>query len=232
MQLFYHPLPENEAFLLNVEESHHCLKVLRKRVGDEIFVVDGKGTKITARITGIIGHQCRLEMVGKETGYGKKDYRLEVGIALPKNVHRLEWFVEKATELGADAIYPLRTERTERQRCNTERLHKIMIAAMKQSGRAYLPQLHAVTPFDRITEYVQPDMHNLIAVCGNYPHLKTIYRPLGSVLILIGPEGDFSEAEREKAVAGGFEPVSLGSARLRLETAALAVCSFVHLVNG
>jgi len=242
--LFYAPdiainlqLPETEA--------HHCLKVLRMQQGDILQITDGKGVFYQAEIAEIysrgiagqarndkISNCCKINILETIPQPPHWKGRIEIALAPTKNADRIEWFAEKATEIGIDKISFLRCRFSERKEMSTERILKIMISAMKQSEKARLPELQAMTGFK---EFIRQDFdgQKLIAHC--YPDekipLAQACRNGENVLILIGPEGDFSEEEVESAKERGFIPVSLGASRLRTETAALAACQTVHVVK-
>ena len=230
MLLFYAPdillrpeLPE--------QESQHCVKVLRKQAGDEIDVTDGKGFFYKAQITEANPKRCQLHIT-ETIPKCPKCPKIELAVAPTKNADRMEWLAEKATEMGVDSIAFLKTRYSERKQLNTERIRKILIAAMKQSEKAVLPQLLEMTGFE---QYVQQafDGQKMIPHChpGEKPLLSRSYRKGENVRILIGPEGDFSEEEVALALTHGYQAVSLGETRLRTETAALVVCQTIHILN-
>jgi 16S rRNA (uracil1498-N3)-methyltransferase len=231
MILFYAPdisfcpeLPEGESL--------HCVRVLRKGIGDEIDVTDGKGYFYKAQITDASPKRCQLSV--KETIVGQSfcPVRLEIAIAPTKNAERVEWLAEKATEMGVSSFTFLKTRYSERKTLNLDRIRKILIAAMKQSEKAVLPELQEMTGF---APYVALpfDGQKFIPHCrsGEKPFLSCAYHKGENVRILIGPEGDFDEEEIALALAQGYQAVSLGDTRLRTETAALAVCQTVHVIN-
>ena len=231
MLLFYAPdiainpqLPEAEA--------QHCLKVLRMQQGDTIRLTDGKGCFYRAEIAEANPKHCRLNLL--ETIAQKPSWKVKIEIALAptKNLERIEWFAEKATEIGIDKISFLRCRFSERKEIKTERIRKILVSAMKQSGKAWLPVLQEITDFQTFIRQ-NFDGQKFIAHC--YPDekipLAQAYSQNENVRILIGPEGDFSEEEVASAKAQKFLPVSLGGSRLRTETAALTACQTIHVVN-
>jgi len=242
--LFYAPdivinrqLPETEA--------HHCLKVLRMQQGDALRLTDGKGFFYQAEIAetdyrGIAGQArndktancCKVNLLETIPQPPLWKGRIEIALAPTKNTDRIEWFAEKATEIGIDKITFLRCRFSERKELSIDRIRKIMISAMKQSEKAWLPELQAMTAFEEFIRYGF-DGQKFIAYC--FPdekiHLAQAYRNNENVLVLIGPEGDFSEEEVATAKECGFIPVSLGESRLRTETAALVACQTVHVVN-
>ena len=230
--IFYTPDIQGLQYTLNEEESSHAVRVLRLKAGDEITLVDGQGGRYSARIAEAHPKRCGIEIAEQQAEYGKRPYRLHIGIAPTKNIDRFEWFIEKATEIGIDEITPLLCERSERKHVNTERLQRVMIAAMKQSQKAYLPQLNEMTTFGKWLEI--PKQGNCyIAHCndGNRQMLKTAYRPGQDATIAIGPEGDFSLEEVTQALGYGFKEITLGTSRLRTETAGVAACHGVYFVN-
>ncbi|MDR1632699.1 MAG: 16S rRNA (uracil(1498)-N(3))-methyltransferase [Dysgonamonadaceae bacterium] len=231
MLLFYVPdmadrpqLPEAEA--------QHCLKVLRMQAGDIVHVTDGKGNLYKAAILETHPKHCLLDILQITPQAPAREGQITIALAPAKNMERTEWFAEKATEIGLDAIAFLNCRFSERKEIKTERINKILISAMKQSLKTRLPKLQEMTGFQQfITQNFEGQ--KFIAHC--YPGQKSLlsktYRPGENVLVLIGPEGDFSEEEVESAVKQGFTPVSLGESRLRTETAALTACQIIHVVN-
>jgi 16S rRNA (uracil1498-N3)-methyltransferase len=232
MQLFYVPHITKNEIVLDETESKHAIRVLRLNAGDKVQVVDGTGGFYTAEITDPHPKKCRLVLIESIREYGKRDFRLHIAIAPTKNNDRFEWFLEKATEIGIDEITPLLCERSERKTIKQERLEKVLISAMKQSVKAYLPKLNPMTPFGEFLEESNASQ-KFIAHCneGEKPHLKNEIRAGGSVLVLTGPEGDFSPEEVEKAQKSGFKSISLGNSRLRTETAGVVACHIVNLDN-
>ena len=214
------------------EESQHAVKVLRLQVGEEIAVVDGVGGFYTARITNPHPKHCGFEITEVKSGFGKHDYKLHIAIAPTKNIERLEWFIEKSTEIGIDEITPVVCRFSERKMVKEERLQKIIVAAAKQSLKAYFPKLNPLTTFDELMKNHQASQ-KFIAHC--YEEDKKLFqkeiKPSSDVLILIGPEGDFSKEEVQKAISLGFIPVSLGNSRLRTETAGVVACHTVAVIN-
>jgi 16S rRNA (uracil1498-N3)-methyltransferase len=217
-------LPETEA--------HHCLKVLRMQPGDALRLTDGKGNFYQAVIAEVRSNRCSVNLLETIPQPPFWKGNIEIALAPTKNSDRTEWFVEKATETGIDKISFLRCRFSERKEISTERIRKIMISAMKQSEKARLPILNEITYFK---EFIKQkfDGQKFIAHC--YPDKKIplaqAYRKNENVLMLIGPEGDFSEEEINLAKEYGFIPVSLGESRLRTETAALMACQTIHIVN-
>lgn len=231
MILFFSPTIESDL-LLPETEARHCLKVLRMQQGDVIRVTDGKGKFFKAEIEDARPVHCRLRIL--ETEIEEKGWRgrIEIALAPTKNIDRTEWFAEKATEAGIDKISFLKCHHSERRELRGERMEKVLTSAMKQSLKARLPELQGMTDFNRFVEQ-NFDGQKFIAHCypETKPLLSTACRKDENILILIGPEGDFSPEEVALAKEKGFQPVSLGSGRLRTETAALTACLTVHIAN-
>lgn len=232
MQLFYVPNSSGAEVILDETESKHAVKVLRLSAGDKVQLIDGKGGFYEAEIADPHPKKCRLSITKTILEFGKKNFHLHIAIAPTKNTDRLEWFLEKATEIGIDEITPLLTEHSERKVLKTERLEKILVSAMKQSLKAYLPKLNELTPFHEFIKQAK-ETHRFIAHCedGEKPHLKNRVQAKTDCLVLIGPEGDFSPEEISLAKEQGFTEISLGTARLRTETAGIAACHIVNLAN-
>jgi len=227
MQLFYLENPENEI-ILSSEESKHATKVLRKKKGDILDFTDGKGNFYKAEITVADTRKCRLQIVSSDQKEKQHNYHLHIAIAPTKNMDRFEWFLEKATEIGIDEITPIICSRSERKIIKTERGNRILLSAMKQSLKHHLPKLNnAVT----LKDFLKQDFNGTkyIAHCedGEKNELKTVSKA-EKTLILIGPEGDFSPKEIELALKNQCKAVSLGTSRLRTETAGIVA---VHTIN-
>ncbi len=232
MNLFYVPGLTGKIIQLNTEESRHCIKVLRLRKGDHVQLLNGIGSQFEAMIIDPNAKSCILEVLTKEEKPSKWDYFLTIAIAPTKNMDRFEWFAEKSTEIGIDQIIPLICKHSERRALKSDRIEKILISAMKQSGQVYLPVFkQSITFMDLVSQPFDGD--KLIAHCGygEKRELKDTITPGKNVLILIGPEGDFDSEEINFAVTMGFVPISLGKTRLRTETAGLVACHTVCLVN-
>jgi len=232
MHLFYTPDLLTDTYRLSEEESKHCVRVLRLTEGEKLFLVDGKGLFCEAVIISANPKACILNVTNRKSNYAKRDYQLTIGVAPTKNIDRYEWFLEKATEIGIDIIIPLLSRYSERKEIKPERLEKVMVSAMKQSIKAYLPILNPMQTFKKTISNPFSGQ-KFIAHCyeGEKPLLRDVVEKGNDVLILIGPEGDFSTEEVELAISEGFIPVSLGTSRLRTETAALAACHTVNLIN-
>jgi len=232
MHLFYTPDLQDDTYRLSEEESKHCVRVLRLTEGDKLCLVDGKGLFCEAVIISAHPKACLLQVVDRKPNFGKRDYRLTIGVSPTKNIDRYEWFLEKATEIGIDEIIPLISRYSERKEIKHERLEKVMVSAIKQSIKAYLPGLSPIRTFKETIKMPFAGQ-KFIAHCneGEKVLLRDVVEKGKDVLVLIGPEGDFSNEEVELAVKEGFIPVSLGDSRLRTETAALVACHTVNLIN-
>ena len=231
MYLFYTPDIEKKK-VLSEEESGHCVRVLRYTTGDEILLTDGRGTTYTARITNPHPRHCEFEVIHAEKQQRSHNFRLHIAIAPTKNIERLEWMVEKCTEIGVDEITPLLCRFSERKQLRTDRLEKIILSAAKQSLTPYLPKLNDLTDFGSLVRGAKESIR-CIAHCykDDKRLLKDVVRRGEDVLVLIGPEGDFSEEEVREAIDRGFVPVSLGNSRLRTETAGVVACHTAILLN-
>ena len=234
MYLFYTPEIETSHFL-SEEESAHCVRVLRYDRGDEILLTDGRGTTYHARITNPHPRHCEFEILNQEKQEKTHKIYLHVAIAPTKNIERLEWMVEKCTEIGVDEITPILCRFSERKNLRNDRLEKVILSAAKQSLTPYLPKLNPLTDFAALMQRYggNTEMDKYIAHCykDEKCELKDVLRKGRDVLILIGPEGDFSEQEVESAIAKSFIPVGLGRSRLRTETAGVVACHTVVLLN-
>lgn len=215
------------------QESHHCIKVLRMKEGDNIYVTDGQGFFYECTLTESHPKHCTIK-INRKTGKPKTwHFDLHIAFAPTKQMERNEWFIEKATETGTDRFIPVRCLFSERKEIKTERLEKIIVSAMKQSKQAVLPRMDEMIRFDDLI--LQPfNGRKFIAHCHDLPKapLTHLYKKGENALILIGPEGDFSEEEVSKAIVYGFEPVSLGENRLRTETACFSAIHTIHIINS
>lgn len=229
MHLFYTPDISGSEYFLNEEETKHCTKVLRLKENELIYLVDGKGGFYKAAISDISGNKCLLKILETQIDFGKRSYRLHIAIAPTKNIDRFEWFTEKATEIGIDEITPIICQRSERKHIKTERLEKIAISAIKQSVKAYLPKINQTKNFNDFIKTAASDL-KCIAHClpENKQNLKSLIPSQKDILILIGPEGDFTPQEIQMALKNNFIPVSLGESRLRTETAGIVATAIVN----
>ena len=235
-RFFYDPQMSGE---LPQEEAHHAVKVLRLQVGDEMWLMDGCGTYYRAAITAATGHRClyrieeTLPQVPAWVGH------IHLAMAPTKLNDRVEWFAEKATEIGFDELTFLDCQFSERRVIKCERIDKILVSAMKQSHKAWKPVLNEMTSFERFVKqerkgdkfichcYSQDDIEE----GGDKPFLMDVLQHGAESTVLIGPEGDFSIDEVKLALQHGYRSVSLGTSRLRTETAALVAVHMMQLIN-
>lgn len=228
MHLFYTPEIAH-SHELPADEAAHALRVLRLQPGDEVSLTDGQGSFYHARISECNRKRCMVEVVDREEQAPLWTGHLHLALAPTKNMDRMEWLAEKATEIGFDELTFLNCQWSERRIVKGERIEKILVSAMKQSLKARLPQLNEMAHFSQFIK--QPfSGQKFIAHCheGEKQPLRKALQPTQDALVLIGPEGDFSPDEVASAIAEGFTPVTLGNTRLRTETAALVA---VHLMN-
>ena len=233
MYLFYEPNIK-ESLTLSEEESNHCVQVLRRTTGDEVVVTDGVGNLYHCVITNPHRKHCELRIERVETPQALHEGWIRIGIAPTKNIDRTEWAIEKCVEMGADEMVLLLCDHSERKTVNIDRLQKIVVSAAKQSLKARFPILK---PMTRMTDLaIEGD--RFIAHCIEGYKATDDKRALKDKIVrghettvLIGPEGDFSPEEVKWALEQGYEPVSLGAARLRTETAAVVACHTAVLIN-
>ncbi|RXJ51132.1 16S rRNA (uracil(1498)-N(3))-methyltransferase [Gelidibacter gilvus] len=233
MQLFYNPnIDENTPeILFSKDESKHIVKVLRKNSGDQLHITNGIGWLFVAEITNADIKNCVASIISKAFEPAR-NYKVHLAVAPTKMNDRYEWFLEKATEIGVDAITPIICDHSERKVVKTDRFEKILQSAMKQALLYYMPVLNETISFNDFIN--QPfNGQKFIAHCEETERtsLKNALQPQSDVLILIGPEGDFSPNEIKAAIALGFKPVTLGNTRLRTETAAIVACHSVAFSN-
>jgi 16S rRNA (uracil1498-N3)-methyltransferase len=244
LYLFYTPDIAGGLYSLNEEESRHCLKVLRLANGEIIHLTDGRGNLFEAVIVQDKGKQCVVEVqanlleaggsqvaVHSKKSFGYRPYRLHIAIAPTKNIERFEWFLEKATEIGIDEITPLICEHSERRQVRTDRLEKVITAAMKQSLKAWHPELHEALDLKHFLAKPQDAEKYIAFITEGAPQLQEVCVKNRDAVVLIGPEGDFSQAEVDLAISSGYQVVSLGSSRLRTETAGIVACHALYLLN-
>jgi 16S rRNA (uracil1498-N3)-methyltransferase len=234
MQLFYTPDidPTNSQYFLNEEESKHCVRVLRLQNDEEVQLIDGKGGFYAARIIDAHPKRTLLQILSIQTEFNKRNHYLHLAVAPTKNIERVEWLLEKATEIGIDEISFLLCQRSERKELKLDRLNKIVTAAVKQSLKAYHPLLNEMVSYSQFIK--RPfDGQQFIAHCepGEKTSLHAELKPGGKYLVLIGPEGDFTQNEISDALNNGFKAITLGESRLRTETAALEACFEVNFLN-
>lgn len=240
MELFYSQDIAGNMVRLDREESGHCVRVLRHRAGDEISVIDGLGTLFRCRLTAADPKEAEAEIFERVPGFGAVPYRLTMAVCPTKNIDRFEWFAEKATEFGVDAIVPTIGDRSERKVLKPERMQRILLSAAKQSLKARIPELReAVSVREFLAGQGDDDASLKLICCCFEPEggRKTVMEAIRAVAhgtpvtVLIGPEGDFSDDEVALAMEKGWIPVSLGESRLRTETAALAAVAAVYFAS-
>ncbi|MDE6400800.1 MAG: 16S rRNA (uracil(1498)-N(3))-methyltransferase [Muribaculaceae bacterium] len=230
---FYAPDIE-ETGVLPESESGHCCRVLRMREGDEVYVVDGKGKRFRGVIVEAHPKRTAVELVSTEILPNHWDAEITLAVAPTKHSDRMEWLLEKIVEIGIDRVVLLKCRRSERKTMKVERLEKVMVSAMKQSLKGVLPEIEEVSDFRGFVDSVDDGIQKFFGYCDDsYPRNEFVAcceagKP---VVIMIGPEGDFSPDEVEYAVSKGFLPVTFGKSRLRTETAALYGVAAVHILN-
>ena len=233
MHVFYTPDIESDQYVLNEEESRHCVKVLRLAIGAHVFLIDGKGGLYKAEIISETRRNVGLKVLESTKEYHKRDHHLHIAVAPTKNIDRIEWFLEKATEIGIDEITPVICDRSERRIVKEDRLNKVITAAVKQSLQAYHPVLN---PQTNLSDFLNMpnDSNKMIAHCIDdtfRQYIDQLAQPKQRYTILNGPEGDFSPNEIALALQCGYKPLTLGNTRLRTETAALEACFEVNYIN-
>ena len=234
MQLFYAPEITLPLYTLSEEESKHCVRVLRMKRGDELHITDGRGNMYRCKVVDDNAKRCTVEVVHTTPNYEPLAYELVMAVAPTKNIDRYEWFLEKATEVGISEVYPLECDHSERRQIKAEREEKVITAAVKQSLKAYHPTLHDMTRFRDVVTMPfegQKFIAHRNDSLGEREYLGKLVEKGGRSLILIGPEGDFSEEEITFALNNGFKAISLGKERLRTETAALIATVITSTIN-
>lgn len=220
------------GLVLDEDTSKHVVQVLRMQTGEQLQLTDGKGNLFTAEITDNNRKKCAVTIL-KTTNNKQQTSSITIGISLLKNASRFEWFLEKATELGVSTIIPLICTRTEKQHYKAERFHSILISAMLQSRQCWLPVLPEPVKMEKLDYGQFHQGHKFIAHCAETEKCRLadlLNESMLSRIILIGPEGDFTNEEVEQAVQHHFIPVSLGDTRLRTETAGVAAATLLCLV--
>lgn len=234
MQLFYNKelTTSSKQIQFNKEESRHIVRVLRKKTGDVLHITNGKGLRFTAEISLANEKNCTASILDCKKTEKPWNYTLHVAIAPTKSMDRFEWFLEKATEIGIDKITPLFTDNSERRVVKLDRIEKIVVAAAKQSLKDYFPELGAPQNF---SEFISTEIAKNKCIAHCFEAIERIplkdSNPSEDVLILIGPEGDFSKNEVQLALNNNFTSISLGESRLRTETAGIVAVHTVSLLN-
>lgn len=234
LPVFYAPEipPDAAVYTMNEDTSKYCIQVLRHEKGDKVLLADGVGRKFTAEITDDNRKKCSVKILSCEV-VPRPARALRIAISFTKNASRIEWFLEKATEIGIQTIIPLVSRRTEKEKIKAERLQNILVSAMLQSQQFYLPELREPQAFETVVKN-NKDPQKLVAHClpEQKRELQQAMQPGKDTLMLIGPEGDFTPEEIELALANGFEPVSLGNTRLRTETAGIVAVTIMNFMQG
>ena len=235
MDFFYSNIIKNNIIVLDSVESNHCLKVLRKSIGDIINVVDGKGTLFKCKIISN-NKNCKVEIKKIAKNYNKKNYYIHIGISPLKNHNRIEWFIEKSVEIGIDEISFIGCTRTIRKKINIDRLHRTAISAMKQTLKAKIPKINPILKLNQFIEKNSNDNkfichleNNIVNSIFNY---RKTFQSKSSSCILIGPEGDFTLDEINLSKKNNFSFLSLGDSRLRTETAGVVACHLLNIMNN
>ncbi len=233
MELFFSDDVQDARIRLDPEESAHLVRVLRHRAGDEVSVIDGRGTLYHCVLELADAKGAEVRIMRAEPGFGAHPYHLTMAVCPTKNIDRFEWFVEKATEIGVDVVAPVIGERSERRVLKTDRLRRIALSAAKQSLKAAIPAVAEPVSVRDFIAAAPADTLKLICYCFDDVERISITdvlrRQAEKVMILIGPEGDFSPEEAQLACERGWIPVSLGDSRLRTETAAVVAAAAVYL---
>jgi 16S rRNA (uracil1498-N3)-methyltransferase len=232
MQLYFTYKIENNYAFLDEEEMQHAVKTLRKKQGDRLHLMDGKGNFYEAEISEIAKREVKLRILSTKPTVLPWNFDLHLAVAPTKNADRLEWMLEKVVEMGINSYTPLLCRHSERKQLRVDRLEKIAMAAAKQSQKSILPKINELTDFEKFVRSCNADQR-YIAHCqsDDLEPLRNAFKfsPGTSVLVLIGPEGDFSPDEVALAVSLGFKAVGLGKSRLRTETAGIAACHTLQL---
>lgn len=231
MHLFYTPFISGDNITLPEDESKHAIKVMRLTAGNPVQLIDGKGGLFDAVVTVANPKKCVLKIIKSTPEYSYRPFQIHIAVAPTKNIDRLEWFIEKATEIGIDTISFLLCERSERKQINLERLEKVVVSAMKQSIKAYKPQLQDLVPYKDFIKQQTPAQTFIAHLEDHNRHPLHQMHLTTSTCVLIGPEGDFSPAEIKLAYDYRIQPVTLGNSRLRTETAALVACHTLNLYH-
>jgi 16S rRNA (uracil1498-N3)-methyltransferase len=231
MQIYYFSGIPSDEVMLSESESHHAVKVMREKVGDKIMLINGEGWECVGEIVEAHPKKSRVCILSKH--YTEKNkFQLVIAISPTKNNDRIEWFLEKATEIGVDIIIPLECKNQERSKVNLDRWEKVILSALKQSRRQWKPVIReSITLKNLVQETFEGA--RIIAYCENLPE-KSVYDFInfeGSRLVMIGPEGDFTQEEVKLAQANGVVPVHLGANRLRTETAGVVVATLLRIIS-
>jgi 16S rRNA (uracil1498-N3)-methyltransferase len=233
MQIFYAPDIITDIYTLDEKESKHCIRVLRMAKGTVVRLIDGKGNLYEGLISSPDPKKCVIAVTGIIRDFEKRNYRLHIAISPLKNPERFEWFVEKSVEIGIDEITPLICRNTEKPGIKRDRVNNLIVSAMKQSLKANKTVLNHSCLFKDFVKG-NPERRGMIAHCDSSfsrSKISEVYSKCEDAIILIGPEGDFSEAEIKYATEKKFVSVHLGTSRLRTETAGVAACHSIYMIN-
>ena len=233
MQIFYAPDISGNNYTLDENESKHCIRVLRMTKGTIVRLIDGTGNLYEGIISNPDIKKCTISVTGMTKDFEKRNYRLHIALSPLKNPERFEWFIEKSVEIGVDEITPLICRNTEKPGIKKERINNLIISAMKQSLKATRTILNEPGTFP---DFIKKDYigNRMIAHCNDTferRKISDVYSKNENAIILIGPEGDFSEEEIKAAISSGFSSVHLGRSRLRTETAGVAACHSIYFIN-
>lgn len=230
MTIFYHNTLKEGENELSEEESKHCSQVLRHKAGDAIMVFDGNGGQHGSVLTQVGKKKCIFEIT--ESNYApNKSFKIHLGLAPTKNADRMEWMIEKLSEIGVDEVSFIQAQHSERKKLRLDRLQKKAISAMKQSGNPFLLKINELIPFQQFIKESTSDLKLIAHVDDSHQYLSEAALQQKSIIILIGPEGDFSNDEISKAKDAGFQTVSLGQNTLRTETAGFVACCMINTIN-
>lgn len=232
MNIFYEPKIK-ETLKLNEEESRHAIKVLRLSAGDLLHIVDGKGGFYKCQVKVAHEKKCEVKITEEQQQFGLNNFYIHLIIAPTKNLDRIEWMVEKCVEIGIDEISFIQSRYSERKEVKIARIEKIAIGAMKQSLKAYLPKINEMISWREFLKKDYSETFKMIAHLeeGDRKLIQHVAKPNEKYAVLIGPEGDFSNDEIKQSIEKGFQPVTLGSSRLRTETAGLVACHTLAVIN-
>lgn len=230
MTIFYEKEVINGKRHLSEEESKHCIQVLRHKTGDEIVILDGNGGKHHAVLDQLSKKKCTFEIISSEIT-PPKGFLVQLAIAPTKNADRMEWLVEKLSELGVDELILVQTMHSERKKLRLDRLEKKVISAMKQSGNPFKLKIHELVDLKEFLSSHSSASKLIAHVDPSHPYIGDQLELNQGVCILIGPEGDFSSEELESAITNGWKPISLGKHTLRTETAGFVACCAVSFKN-
>lgn len=235
MEFFYSDDIHDDVIKLNTHESKHCIRVLRKKEGESLNVVDGKGTLYQGKLISITKKNCYVRIDKIFENYSCRDYYIHIAISPIKNHDRIEWFIEKSIEIGVDEISFIRCERTLRKKIKLERLHRTALSAMKQTLKAKIPIINDIIDFD---DFVNVNNKSNMFICHlenenrkNLFHYRKEISDNYKHCILIGPEGDFTSNEIKLSKKMNHHPITLGTSRLRTETAGVVSCSILNFLN-